>query len=92
MKEVVKSDDNFETAYEVYEASAAKLLDVHCPEETRVIKRHNQPNWMDQEFKAIGGGQGSFFYVKLKLKYSLQGCQRFLRNVKIQLRSEDITV
>ena len=51
VKEVVKSDDNFETAYEVYEASAAKLLDVHCPEETRVIKRNNQPKWMDKEFK-----------------------------------------
>ena len=51
VKEVVESDENFETAYEVYKASAEKLLDIHCPEETHVIKRNNQPKWMDKEFK-----------------------------------------
>ena len=51
VKDVVECDDNFETAYEKYKASAGKLLDIHCPEETRVIKRQNQPCWMDQEYK-----------------------------------------
>ena len=38
------------------------------------------------------GGSGVIFHVKLRLEYSLQGCQYFLRNVKIQLRSEYMTV
>ena len=43
-------------------------------------------------FKAIGmGGPGSKKHVKLILKNSLLWFQRFLRNVKIQLRSEDMT-
>ena len=51
VKEVVESEDNFETAYEKYKTSAGKLLDTHCPEETRVIRKHNQPMWMDKEYK-----------------------------------------
>ena len=41
-------------------------------------------------FKAIGGVRGQKKYVELNLKNSLLWFQRFLRNVKIQLRSEDM--
>ena len=38
--------------YKRYKASAVKLLDVHCPEKTRVVKRQNQQSkQMDQKFK-----------------------------------------
>ena len=38
------------------------------------------------------GGLGVIFHVKLKLKYSIQGNQRFLQNLKIQLLSEDMII
>ena len=44
-------------------------------------------------FKVIGeGGQGPIFHVKLILKFQSQGCQRFLRNVKIPARLENMAV
>ena len=60
VKEIVESDDNFETAYEKYKTSAGKLLDNHCPVETRVIRRQNQPVWMDQEYKDARAKRRSF--------------------------------
>ena len=43
--------------------------------------------------KAIGGGgQGSIFHVKLISKFQTQGCQRFLRNVIILARLENMAV
>ena len=51
VKDVVESDDNFETAYEKYKTSTGNLLDQHCSMETRVIRRQNQPVWMDKEYR-----------------------------------------
>ena len=50
---------------------------------SEVISKNGENNIQNWYPLRRQGGPGVIFHVKLRLKYSLQGCQRFLRNVKI---------
>ena len=48
---IVDSNDNFESTYKQFKDEAKSVLDDHCPEQIRKVKKNNKPKWIDAEFE-----------------------------------------
>ena len=48
---IVDSNDNFESTYKQFKDEAKSVLDDHCPEQIRKVKKNNKPKWIDTEFE-----------------------------------------
>ena len=51
LNNIVNSEDNFENTYNKYKEEASELLNHHCPEEVKKVRKENNPKWMDAEYK-----------------------------------------